>query len=483
MKYLMILFTLFLTTVCTAGSIDQAMVKIYTNSVAYNYYLPWSTDAPMESSGSGCVVHGNMILTNAHVVTDETYLQVRKEGDPGKYQAFVVAVSHEADLALITVDDESFFRGIDPLELGELPMTREEVTVYGYPMGGDALSTTQGVISRIESSRYAHSGLSLLTVQIDAAINPGNSGGPAIIGNKIIGVAMQTMNQAENISYVIPVPVIEHFFNDIEDGKYDGFPSAGFSYQTIRNEAFSTMFGIRQEQTGVMITKLAFGSPAAEVLEPGDILLQIDGRAIAGDGTVELRSGSRTRLDYMVNRHQIGETISLEIIRDEDGIRHTVEMKLNTTLHDLTVVPNKIYDTPPEYFIFGGTVFMPLSLNYLESWGYDWYLNAVDYLTYPFLFDNWRTESREEIVVLTFMLPAEVNTGYESLKNEIIVAVNGVPVRNFSQFVELVDEGTDTFLKLATNLGNIIVLDRPEAIATNDEIMTRYGIIRDRVLR
>ncbi|MEA3266928.1 MAG: trypsin-like peptidase domain-containing protein, partial [Candidatus Fermentibacteria bacterium] len=341
MKYLMILCAFLLATAAVAANIDQAMVKIYTNSVAYNYYLPWSTDAPMESSGSGCVVQGNMILTNAHVVTDETYLQVRKEGDPRKYQAYVVAVSHEADLALITVDDESFFLGITPLELGELPHAREEVAVYGYPMGGDALSTTQGVISRIESSRYTHSGLSLLTVQIDAAINPGNSGGPAVIDNKIIGVAMQTMTQADNIGYVIPVPVIEHFFEDMEDGKYNGFPSAGFSYQTIRNDAFSEMFGIPREQAGVMVTKLAFDSPAERVLEIGDILMVIDGRPIAGDGTVELRSGSRTRLDYMVNRRQIGETIHLDIIRD--GVPLSAELTLNTTLHELTVVPNKIY--------------------------------------------------------------------------------------------------------------------------------------------
>lgn len=480
MKNLIILMVLVITTAGISGGIDQAMVKIYTNSVAYNYYLPWSTDAPMESSGSGCVVHGNMILTNAHVVTNETYLQVRKEGDPRKYQAFVVAISHEADLALITVNDESFFVGIDPLELGVLPQAREEVTVYGYPMGGDALSTTQGVISRIESSRYAHSGLSLLTVQIDAAINPGNSGGPAVIDNKIIGVAMQTMTQADNIGYVIPVPVIEHFFEDMEDGKYDGFPSAGFSYQTIRNDAFSAMFGIPQEQTGVMITKLAYDSPAGRAFEIGDILMEIDGSSIAGDGTVELRAGSRTRLDYMVNRRQIGETIPLEIIRD--GVQRTVEMMLSTTLDDLTIVPNKIYDTPPEYFIFGGTVFMPLSLNYLESWGYDWYLNAVDYLTYPFLFDNWRTDTREEIVVLTFMLPAEVNAGYESLQNEIIETVNGTRVKSFSQFVELVEGVHGPFLELTTSLGSVIILNREEAIAANGEIMTRYGILRDRVI-
>ncbi len=480
MKLLIVLLALFVTAVGLAADIDQAMVKIYTNSITYDYYIPWSTDALSESSGSGCVIAGNMILTNAHVVSNETYLQVRKEGDPRKYQAFVVALSHEADLALITVNDESFFEGIDPLELGELPFPREQVTVYGYPMGGDALSTTQGVISRIESYRYIHSGLSLLTVQIDAAINPGNSGGPAIIDNRIVGVAMQTITQADNIGYVIPVPVIKHFFEDIEDGIYDGFPSAGFSYQTIRNPAFSERYGIEEEQVGVIVTRTAYGSPAAVVLEPGDVILKIDGRPIAGDGTVEFRSGSRTRLDYMVNRCQIGETIPLEIVRN--GIPERVEITLNKTLSDLILVSDRIYDVPPEYFIFGGVVFLPLTLNYLEEWGRDWRMNTVDYLSYPFLFENWQTEDREEIVILSFLLPAEVNTGYEGINYEIVEAVNGTSVRSFSHFVEMVDTGTDPFLELTTNLGNIIILDRADAIAAEEEITTRYGIPVDRIL-
>ncbi len=479
MKALFIILAL--TGLSMASDIDDAMVKIYTNSASYNYYIPWSTDAPMETSGSGCIVEGNLILTNAHVVSNETFIQVRREGDPKKYPARVVAVSHDADLALITVDSPEFFHGVEPLELGGLPRAREEVTVYGYPMGGDALSTTKGVISRIESSRYAHSGLSLLTVQIDAAINPGNSGGPAISNGKIIGVAMQIMNQAEGIGYVIPVPVIEHFLEDMEDGVYNGFPSAGFSYQTIRSQAFSDRFDIPEEQAGVMVSSMAWNSPAHSVLQIGDVIMSIDGSEIAGDGTVELVSGSRTRLDYMVNRHQLGDTITMGIIRD--GAPMEVQLELNATLHELTVVASKIYDIPPEYLIYGGAVFMPLTLNYLESWGWDWYLNAVDYLSYPMVFDNWRTEDREEIVVFTFMLPAEVNTGYETLQNEIIETVNGVQVRDFAQFAELLDGASGEFLELTTNLGNVIVLNRAASEEANPVIMARYGIVSDRVIR
>lgn len=65
--------------------------------------------------------------------------------------------------------------------------------------GGDNISITKGVVSRIELTQYVHGASQLMAIQIDAAINPGNSGGPAIMGNKVAGVAFQNLSGAENI--------------------------------------------------------------------------------------------------------------------------------------------------------------------------------------------------------------------------------------------------------------------------------------------
>lgn len=61
----------------------------------------------------------------------------------------------------------------------------DAVTVLGYPTGGDTISVTSGIVSRVELQQYAHGAFTLLAVQIDAAINPGNSGGPALIRDKV----------------------------------------------------------------------------------------------------------------------------------------------------------------------------------------------------------------------------------------------------------------------------------------------------------
>lgn len=79
------------------------------------------------------------------------------------------------------------------------------VVTYGYPAGGEQISYTRGVVSRIELQNYVHIGnRSLLAVQTDAAINPGNSGGPVIQDDRVVGVAFQGVPGLENAGFFIP---------------------------------------------------------------------------------------------------------------------------------------------------------------------------------------------------------------------------------------------------------------------------------------
>ncbi|KAI7726348.1 hypothetical protein M8C21_008004, partial [Ambrosia artemisiifolia] len=199
----------------------DSVVKIFTVSSSPNYFLPWQNKSQRESMGSGFVISGKRIVTNAHVVADYTFVLVRKHGSPTKYRAEVKAVGHECDLAILTIESDEFWEGMKFLELGDIPFMQEAVAVVGYPQGGDNISVTKGVVSRVEPTQYVHGATQLLAIQIDAAINPGNSGGPAIMGDKVAGVAFQNLSGAENIGYIIPVPVIKHFVDGVEaSGNY-----------------------------------------------------------------------------------------------------------------------------------------------------------------------------------------------------------------------------------------------------------------------
>jgi len=181
------------------------------------------------------------LLTNAHCVEHDTQVKVKRRGDDKKYIAKVLARGIECDLALLSVENEEFWKGTEALSFGRLPCLQDSVTVVGYPLGGDTISVTKGVVSRIEVTPYAHGTSDLLGIQIDAAINPGNSGGPAFNEQgECIGVAFQVYrsDEAENIGYVIPTTVVSHFLNDYQkNGKYTGFPCLGVLLQKLENPA------------------------------------------------------------------------------------------------------------------------------------------------------------------------------------------------------------------------------------------------------
>ncbi|CAF1760054.1 hypothetical protein YC2023_118039 [Brassica napus] len=141
----------------------------------------------------GFVISGRRILTNSHVVDDsyDTYVQVRKHGSSTKYEAIVETVGFECDLAILGVDNEEFWEDVNPLELGDIPSIYEDVSVLGYPRGGDTICVTKGIVSRVESGEYMNSSIELLKILTDATIDYGNSGGPVVCGNKVVGVAFQ----------------------------------------------------------------------------------------------------------------------------------------------------------------------------------------------------------------------------------------------------------------------------------------------------
>ncbi len=156
---------------------DQRVMQVYSHSSSPNYFQPWQNKQARESRGSGFAIAGRLVLTNAHVVADQTFVHLRKYSSPHKFAAKVLAVGHDCDLALLTVDDERFWADVQPLEFGDVPELQHSVAVAGYPQGGDNISITTGVVSRIDIQQYVHGAAHLLAIQIDAAINPGNSGG------------------------------------------------------------------------------------------------------------------------------------------------------------------------------------------------------------------------------------------------------------------------------------------------------------------
>ncbi|MBU0483950.1 MAG: trypsin-like peptidase domain-containing protein [Proteobacteria bacterium] len=455
--------------------INNAIIKIYSVISSPDYYRPWQQRV-FNSVGSGFVINDKRILTNAHVVANQTFIEVRKNGDPHRYQAKVLNVSHEADLALLTVTEEGFFNNIKPLEIGGLPRIQQEVLVYGFPTGGDTLSITKGIVSRIEHVQYIHSSLSFLAGQIDAAINVGNSGGPVISNGKVVGVAMQGRNDADNIGYLIPVPIINHFLEDIKDGEYNGFPDLGLITQNMENPDMKKKYGMTTKQTGVMIRHILPGSSAIDKIKEQDIILSIDNHPIADDGTAEFRPRERTSYGHFIDMKQIGDEVKLSILREEKAFDLT--LKIDTRATDLFSNQLEQYDTSPRYFIFGGIVFSPLNKKLLLEWGDQWQKRAPDELLVEL--GNLQTETQKETVLALHVLPADINKGYHTIAQRIIRSVNDEPYQDFNDFYSKTVNGSEPYVVFKDWQKNQFIIDRKKAIASHEAILDTYKIPSDR---
>lgn len=455
-------------------SLMNAVVKIFVTTNRMDYYRPWQSKGIKASGGSGAIIEGNRILTNAHVVSDQTFIQVKKDADPKKYTAQLVAIGHDCDLALLEVEDPSFFENTTPLEFGDLPKLQDSVTVMGYPLGGGKISITEGVVSRLEVTAYAQSSRQLLSVQIDAAINPGNSGGPVLQNGRLVGIAMQVLQAGQNIGYMIPTLIIEHFIEDLKRGAYEGFPMLGINFKNTENTTLREYYGIANEEGGVLISKVLPFSPASSNLKEGDIILKINDVPIGEDGTFPFREKERLSLTHLVTKEHIGDEIVFEIMRDQK--RKKVKVHLSSFV---TLVPHTHYFDKPPYFIYGGLVFTVLSIDLTHSWGSRWWEKApLDLVYYAIGTGQLNTQDKKEIVVLLNVLPDDINVGYHSISNEIIESVNGEEIRSFKDFVSRVhaNKTKEKYTILETERKSQIILSNDDIDKVNEEILKRNSI-------
>ena len=467
------------TSVCVAQSnsfkdIENSVIKIYTTQSAPDYFTPWRLLTPRQSSGSGSVIEGNQILTNAHVVANASYVQAQKHNDPQRYLARVAFVSHEADLAIITVDDPNFFTDLQPLSIGLLPDPLQEVSVYGYPIGGKSLSITKGILSRVEQQIYAHAGAYLLAGQIDAAINPGNSGGPVIVDQQIVGVVMQANSggRAENLGYFVPPSIIQHVLRDNADGVNDGFPDLGFRTQPLDSPAAKAAYGLEKNQDGVLVIKIFEGSPAAGIFMENDVILGIDDFDIAEDGTIRLSEDLLTDYKHAIDMHHIGEEILVRYSRD--GIERSAKLKAERALDNYSLVKGEQFDRTPQYYIYGGVLFVPLNMNLIKRWGSDWSRSAPVSLLQ--MRSEWSSPGREEVVVALQVLAADVNLGYHDWRNWVVDSVNGSSIRNFTEFANVLMSNSDDNVVFENKNGYQMVINHSEAMESETSILQQYRI-------
>lgn len=453
-------------------SVKDAVVKIIVVSHAIDKKSPWNSSIK-RGTGSGFIIEGERILTNAHVIANATFIEVQKQFDTQRYEAVVETISHDADLAILKLKKANKdFYDIKTLEFSGLPELQKEVTAYGYPSGGSGLSITKGVVSRIERGPYVHKGKQFISVQIDAAINPGNSGGPVLADGKVVGMVMQSQLLSQSIGYMIPVPVIKHFLNDIKDGHYDGYPSLGIDIEKTRSPVIRAMYGLNKERSGVLVTLVYPNSPAKGVLKKNDIITAIDGRNITNNAKAVLRDNEMITFNHYVDMHQLGDNLSLDILREGKPLK--VNITLTKTEEAFNLVGGKQFEKSPSYFIYGGFVFMPLTSDYITA-SKSRFSSALDE-NITVLSQFWPTQERREAVILSKVLPDHSNKGFHNISDFLIQSINGEKFSDFVTFYDTFKTIKSPYIVLEDQFGYQVVINRELAFKNQKKILQRYRI-------
>lgn len=476
---LTILFAITMLLVLAANALDDterrramaATVQVQAVISQPDYKAPWQCRPTESLSGSGVIIEGGLVLTNAHVVANAVSVELRRQGLPDRYPAHVEHIDHDSDLALLRVDDAAFVAGVEPLPLGDMPTIEQAVNVYGYPLEAQSVCSTEGVVSLIEYAMYTHGFNWLLMAQMDAGINPGNSGGPAVAGGRIVGLAMQKPNDAEAAGQFIPAPVIARFLADTKDGRVDGVPSLGANAQLLENADLRASLGMREGQTGILIVEVAATGSAAGVLAPDDVLLSVAGQPVANDGTVPLAGDLRVEFTWPLHMRQVGERVPITWLRGGVEKRGEIVLRRGGQL-----LREAAYPAKAPYRIMGGLVFQPVDMDLALSMRDNLPTNIMS------IWDNEtvQTDDLRQRVRLGRVLPHAVNRGFELWGGEIVTAVQGTPVRDFAHLNELLDNLSGRWARIDLDDGTRMVLDVAAARAALPEILEKFSIAAGR---
>jgi S1-C subfamily serine protease len=454
----------------------EGIVNIECNTLEVDYRTPWNPATPGGGSGTGFLIAENLFMTNAHVVSDASRLIIRKVGDPTPYRARVKHVAHDCDLALLElVSPAAAFSTVEPLKIADaVPKLDTTVKVVGFPIGGERISVTRGVVSRVDYQEYTHSGADQhLAIQIDAAVNPGNSGGPVLQDGMVVGVAFQgySGDVAQNTSYMIPTPVMRRFLKDVEDGKYDRYVDLSITHFPLMNPAQRKALGLPVDgDLGVMVASVDSEGSCGGILKTGDVILEIDGHAVEANGSIDI-DGEQMELAEAVERKFAGDRLSLKILRDRK--EETVEITLKGASHYL-MQANR-YEQQPQYVMFAGLVFQPLEKPLMAA-------ATATSLRTRYWFQYFTTDElyreKPQPVILTNVLPDEINTWLREYSGQIVEEINGVKISRLKDVADAFqkENGSEFHLIRLSGEGRPLVLSRKEAAAAQPRLLEKYGV-------
>jgi len=257
-------------------------------------------EQPVRGLGSGFIVSADgVILTNAHVVDGADEVTV-KLTDKREFKAKVIGVDKPSDVAVLKIAASN----LPTVQLGDSTNVKvgEWVVAIGSPYGFDN-TVTSGIVSA--KSRSLPDGNYVPFIQTDVAVNPGNSGGPLFnMKGEVVGINSQIYSRTggfQGLSFAIPIDVALKVKDQLQQHGRVTRGRLGVTIQNV-NQELAESFGLKK-LSGALVSSVEKDGPAAKAgLEPGDVILKVDGKEITQSAELaariaDVKPGTATTLE------------------------------------------------------------------------------------------------------------------------------------------------------------------------------------------
>ena len=459
-----------------APVVENSVVKVHATRSPPDLGKPWLKQTQQEGNGSGVVIDGNRILTNAHVVAYASQIQIQANNSGDKVSAKVVAIARDMDLALLELEDKSFFDTHPPVKMAAaLPKVRDQVFAYGFPTGGSSMSITKGIISRIEFVNYDYP-TSGLRIQIDAALNPGNSGGPVMDEDKLVGLSKAIIAGSQSIGYIIPNEEIALFLRDVADGRYDGKPVLQDDVQSLENPAMREFLKVPAGVTGAVVRRPAFDT-AAYPLKEWDVITKIGDTPIDNQGMIRTSHNLHVRFQYAVQLAAKDGKVPLTLVRAGKTLTVQVPVK-----DERKLLISSLDGKAPSYFLYGPIVFTQVSSDILNVMGTSApLLNGLSLTSNPMITMRgaYAAPERQELVMISAPPFAhKALNGYSARAGTVVKSVGGVAVKSLAHMVTLLRDARDELVVIVfdSRSPEALVLRRKDMLDATEAVMNDNSI-------
>lgn len=438
----------------------QSVVRVIKYSNDFDFRNPYSRGKNSRAHGTGFFIDKlGHILTCSHVVENASKVVVNITGEGlEEFDADVLGFCPYFDVALLKIRDYKVKQYLKLHSKSKKVAPSSESYAVGFPLGQENLKITKGIISGQQDNFY----------QTDTAINRGNSGGPLILKGKVIGINAAGIDGADNIGFAVPIHKVALIMNQLKKPKYIiHYPNITLHMDFQKTTKEITKCVKSTCGGGVIISKIYdAGLFKDSKIAEGDLLCKINGIKVDSYGYMNKTwMGQKMSIENMMSNIPLNSKVKLEYWKNGKL------MKDHFMMTEYRQKIRKVYPQyePMDYIVYGGVVFMNLSLNHFTLLDDDKYLME----------DN-RTESK--VVIVNILMDSPIFQSQIFQIGDIVSSINGMDVSTLTDVRKIIKakQGKKSYCKDYVTIKNernkIVIMNKNDISSANTLIKDSYMI-------